>query len=557
MSPAPSLTQRLIDSFLGMAPDTNGKEVRLGQFELLTNVRNESLASLRVRPGSGKVFSQSHNTGSVVRGLHTYIDPTGSPIYLKLNGANLFKSTGGAWSSVGSSFTDADAFFATAYTRKTGASADATGTATSGTSTSIVNSGASMTPAAHVGKVIVINGETKLISANDATTIFVSERLDKVPASGDSYSIYPRQQEAFFANGTDFYKTDGSTNTRIDNSNYAFAFTGVEVHGNRLMGWKKNRLHWADSGVGEHFSRNAWKDFPTDIKRVKSFGDVLVIYEADRVSVMFGDNPDNFFFRTLINGVGCSAPKSVANYGNYQFFLSEQQGVVFLTTENTRIDRNTLQSLSISKDYIQDSIDAFTSNERSAACGVVHNDSYHLFIGNTTFVLNVKASLLANLQSWVWAKDTRPAAMNANVLGLFGSRLVAGSNSSGQVYELDTGTDDDGTAITYTIKKSNWIMGNYGRVDTFWQLLVSQNTSVSAISQSYKVAVDDGSETTIKTIDLSTYGKSNQSIPITSNPTVSAKNVGKAITVTITGTVSVAVPAIEKIGILYVPGITS
>ena len=52
-----------------------------------------------------------------------------------------------------------------------------------------------------------------------------SPRFDDIPTG--TYNIYPRAIEFFIANGTNFYKCDGTTLTSVDNSVFAQAFTGI------------------------------------------------------------------------------------------------------------------------------------------------------------------------------------------------------------------------------------------------------------------------------------------------------------------------------------------
>lgn len=554
----PQLRPLILDRFSGIASDATGRELAPQQFTDLLNFRVSDGTALELRPGAAKVFSQTDAGGSAVRGLHTYIDAAGGKTYLKAANAQLRKSTAGAWSQVGATtFTDADTFFATLQTRKTGASADATGTSTSADATSVTNTGASMTVNAHVGKVLVVNGETKLITANDANTIFVAERFDSTATAltGVTYNIYARQPEVFLCNGTDFYKTDATTNTRLDNTTHAgYAFRQVTTHAKRLFGIVGTRLMWSDTGVGEHFSRNAFKEFGTAPTAIATLGEVMVIYEREKITVMTGDNPDNFRFREVLTGVGTVAPKSIANHGSYQFVLTEQQGVVYLTTDSAASQRNTETVLSISRGYVQDSIAAASAAQRANAAGGVKGDHYHLTVHQTTYVLNVKETLMSGFRRVCWTRDTRPSGLHPNCYGDFDGRFVIGSQSTGQVYEIETGTDDDGTAIAGTIEKQDWIVGGYRSRPTIASIVTSQAVGGTGTMSYFAAQGGSSYGSAISSINLATATSPDHTIPVPGNPSA-PQNLGTVFSFKITVSTSASLAKIEKLGVLFYPGL--
>ena len=555
----PSVSTRTLDTVYGMAQDRSGMELDEKEFYDLTNVRNNNLEGLKVRPGSVKMFSQTHTTGSKVYGLHTFLDDSGNVSYYTAKNAKLYKSTGGAWSVVdtASSFANATTFFSTIGALDTGQTATTTGTTTDSDFTSITDSGETNTVNAFVGSILQINSEKKLITANTADDIYVAERFDEQP-SGDAYKVYPRAQEFFFANGTNFYKCDGTTLTRLDNSNYAYAFVGIEAHQGRLFGWKGTRLHWSDLGIGEHFSRSSWKDFATPIKRVKSIGDVLIIYEQRRVTAMFGDNPDNFFFQTVLEGVGTNAPKTVANYhGLFQFFLSEDLGVVVLSTKSLSPNTESNEPFSISKDYINGLISAQSAANQAAATGEVDEDHYHLCIDDDWYILNIKASDKTGFRHWIWTLDNRPDAQDANVLNHFGIKFAAGAQDNGQIYELESGTDDDGTAISLTIEKRNWNPGNTPSRKHFDALRVIQAATASTETMNFFGDVDGSTYgSAIESKDLNAIGTDEHKYRFTNNPS-DQKGAGRKVSFKITNTAAGGMPEIEQLELLYRPGILS
>jgi hypothetical protein len=548
--------RRLLDKFLGATQDRDGVESDEREFYNLTNLRNKNLEALGKRLGSAKVFSQTSATGAKVYGLHTFVDEAGTELYLKMAGDTLYKSSGAAWSAIGAvAFTQATTYFATLSTRDTGVSASDSGTSTSADSTTLSETGAGMTRNAHVGRVIVQNNETKLIAANNATKIFLGERWDDIPSSA-SYNVYPRAPEFFIANGTNFYKCDGTTLTQLDNSVFGYAFDGIDAHQGRLFGWKGTRLHWSDLGVGEHFSRSAWRDFPTTIIRVKSWGNVLVVYERKRVTVMFGDNPDNFFFKEVLVGTGTESPKSVANYGDYQVFVDMDLGVCILS--NKKLSENGEEPLSIMEGYFLTDFKTQSAANIKAAAGAVFQDHYHLCIDDDWYLLNFKSSDLTptlGFRKWIWTKSDYPDAIDANVLGQFGQKFVAGAQDNGQVYELETGNADDGTAIATVQEKRDWNPGNTSARKKFYALRTQQPITASVVTMSYFFDADGSTYGSAdKTIALASASFPTHDVRIPGNPSDS-KDVGVTLSYKITESSSNAVSDIQQMELLFFPAV--
>jgi len=556
----PAFSTLTLDKFYGMVQDRSGVEVDDKEFYDLTNVRNNNLEGLCERKGAVKVFSQTH-TGSATGTLavHTFVDDSGTKTYIKIDDTGkTYKSTGSSWSEITASaptFTNANTFVVTMSTKDTGSANSTSGTTTSATPTGITDTGETETLNEHVGRCLTVNNEIKLVTGNTAAEVFIAEKFDEEP-SADSYTINPRAQEFFVANGTDFYKCDGTTFTNLSTSNFAYPFEIIEAHQGRLFGCVGTRLHWSDLGIGEHFSRNAWRDFQTPIQAVKSIGNVLVVYERDRVTTVFGDNPDNFFFQEVLGSIGTTSPKSVANYhGLYQFFLNESLGVVVLSTKSLAPEGQPDEPFSISRDYISDDITGQSAANLQACVGEVDEDHYHLCIDNDWYVLNVKASGKTGFKKWIWTKDDRPDAMDAQVLGHFDQKFVSGPQDDGQVYEIETGTDDDGTAISTTIEKRNWNPGNAPSVKKYWALRAIQPVAgASAVMNFFAIPDSTTYGSAITTIDLNTASSDEHKYRFTGNPSA-VKNSGRKISFKLTKTSANPMTEIEQLELLFIPGI--
>ena len=556
----PAVSTRTIDRFFGMVSDRSGVELEENEFTDLTNYRVDYLRRLKVRNGAKKFNGLTH-TGSAnpVLGLDRFVAEDASVFDLKIVNTVLYKSDdGAAWASLQTGLTAANTFFASTLTKKTGAAADETDTVDSSSATTVTATSLAMTIGEHVNKILVINNENKRIVANTATKITVGERFEVTPSSGDSFTVVDSQKEVFFANGTNFFKSDGTTNTQLDNSVYAYAFDGVTEHMSRLWGWKDQTVYYSDIGVGEHYSRNALFGFGSNVQVAKPMGDVIVFWEANRVTAIEGDNPDNFRQIPASSNRGTTAPFSVATWNNMQFGLNEDVGVMIITA--SEINPGGPEPVSVSDEYITVEMLAHTTAELDAACAEVADSKYHITIGTDKYTLHIRESFKAprddagNIR-WIWTKDDYPTGLDANVMRLLGTQLAVGSDADGQIYEYDADSqfDDDGTVIAGTIEKQDWRPRKEESQIFFWSLKVRQTIAAAALNMNY-FADPDGTTygSAIQTIDINAASSNLHEVKFTSNPN-DEKAKGNTISYKITSSTSITVPAIEEIHLLYVP----
>lgn len=567
----PNLSTRTIDQFLGMTRDRSGTEQNDREFRTILNFDNVLLEALRPRLGSAKYGGLTDSGGSAVRAGITYVSPSGTDFPVKISGGQLKAIISGAWTNIGSAiFSDVATYFSLMNAVKTGASADVTGTVTSADATTMTDSGAAMTQNAHVGKIVVVNGMKKVITSNNATQITVAERFDETPSG--TYNIYPRQQELFIATGSQFYKADPAAAspalTQLDNSVYATTFDGVCSHDARNWAWKGNRLHWSDIGNGEHFSKTAWKDLTSTIQVAADFGDVLVAYEKKRVTVKFGSNPDQFFWKTALIGYGAAAPKSVATHpAGIQFFLDETIGVMILTISDLQPNDDQVDPVSVSQNFINTDIFSHSSSEIAAACGWCDGTNYYLRVGSDIYVLHVTASLSARRNfgsdTWIWSKRSYPAALVPQSMFHYGTAFCFGGSTNGQVYEVNkAGTyTDDGTSITCQLQKCDWNpLGNQSD-KSFDSLYVVQDVGGTGIvNYTFARGGTSFSGTPDESVNLATTSyPRDQEIKYPSNPSDARGKLdtGRATSFQIDATVSALLADIELIELHYLTGVVS
>lgn len=570
----PDLSFKGIDEFLGMARDRAGTEQSDAEFRTLQNVDNVLLSRLKKRLGSAKYGGLTDTTGNKVQGLFTFIDPSGNTRYMKMSGQQLQMLYSGAWSDIGSNiFADVTTWMAQMNAQKTGAAADANGTLTSADATSITDSGAAWTPKAFTGKILVVGGQKKIIVTNTATQIIVAERFDDTPSG--TYNVYPVQQELYIATGSQYYRTDPHAGTpaltQLDNGYGATTFTGICTHARRMWGWKDNRLYWSDNGQGENFSRNAWKAMLTDVKVAADLGEVLVVYEQKQITVKFNDNPDQFVWKTALAGYGTIAPKSIGTYpGGLQFALDEKLGVMVVNTQKLTPNADEqIEPVSASLDYVNGLIFANTAADLANACGYCDGENYYLSIGDTVYVLHVQASLDARATFgrlvWVWSIRSYPTAIRPNVIGQFGTDLVFGGSTNGQVYHVNKAAtySDDGTAIEMIIEKTDWNPTGKRDHKNYDALHVAQDAASGAVTMEYYFKAGgtsfDVSADNSYNQQSGTAQSKFQEIKIPGNPSQSGgkKDSGQSFSYKIRESSSLAVPDIEDIELHYYPNIIS
>lgn len=567
----PNLSTRTIDQFLGMVRDRSGTEQNDREFRTILNFDNVLLEALRPRLGSAKYAGVTESAGNKVQAGITYISPAGTDYPIKIAAGQIKALIAGTWTSLGSNvFTDTTTWFGLMNGVKTGASADVTGTVTAADASTVTDSGLSMTQNAHIGKIIVVNGMKKVITSNSATQITVAERFDETPSG--AFNIYPRQQELFVATGTEFYKVDPAAGTpaltRLDNLVYASAFTGICVHDARQWAWKENRLSWSDIGNGEHFSKTAWKDLTSTVQVAVDFGDVLVAYEKKRVTVKFGTNPDQFFWKTALMGYGAVAPKSVATHpAGLQFFLDETLGVMVLSLSELQPNDDQIDPVSVSQNFINTLILAHTTAELAAACAWCDGTNYYLRIASVIYVLHVTASLAARRSfgsdTWIWSQRTYPAALVPQSMFAYGTAFCFGGSTNGQVYEVNKAATytDDGTAISVQLQKCNWNPLSNQSSKSYDSLQVIQDVGgTGLVNYTFAPGGTTFSGTPDETVNLATTGYTrDQEIKYPSNPSDARGKLdtGHATSFQIDASVSALMADIELIELHYLTGVIS
>lgn len=388
--------------------------------------------------------------------------------------SSLFKFVSGSWIQGDKMDYTADRFASiVTMTTKSGSSLDS-GTTTSGTTPYLIEDTAqTWTPGEHIGRCVVIRGEVKLITDNTTAILFLGDKLNSDTASfyqSQAYNIYAVAPHAFIANGVDsVQKYDLTTTTPIDGTHVsggkAFPiFSFLSTHQGRLVastgtGNNNDRIFLTDQGIGENITLdtnlNINVNFFNDGDAVTAHGSLplsngstLLVAKTRSVHAVDGTNILNYISRPVFDNVGCIAPKTFKIMGGNAFFLSHL-GVMSLG--NSEGQRGLLDSPLPISDDIQDEIDAFSYEDKQAACAEFHENRYYFQVGNKAWYYDIEASL--RQQRHIWVPLSFPYAFN-DIKEIDGD-LYGGRQTSGQVYTILTDTKDGTTNVSMVMETSD------------------------------------------------------------------------------------------------------
>lgn len=375
---------------------------------------------------------------------------------------------------------------------------------------------------------------------------------------------YARVQPDEMADGVvagasaDGYRQLDTTNTAIIGD----GFTGITSHANRIFGWYQDTVRFSDLYNGDNFGSASYIKFSTLIRAVVPFNDnVAIIYGVHGIWALIGVSPSSWELRLITQEIGCNDPKTIATYSStamtMQFFVARDGSVRVITSDSFRAVSREVKLESVSENYIHKEF----SNLSNWTCGGIDNEGrYHVFRGSTGefWTLNVRASEKMRFREWAWSKGQFASAslapyITANIAG----SLRLGMTSSGQLYTMNNGTTDDGTAIPGTIRRRGLNFDALGDRTKFSKIQIAQGASDSSTTMTVKAEANNSTagtiEHTIMTYDPSTGDKLRKGT-IPNNPSLQ-EGTGQMIDYEITESGSVAIAPIEQINFGYRPSV--
>ena len=417
-------------------------------------------------PGAGAITK--------VIGLGHLEQDSGVTLLFLGNNGTLYKLSAGTWSASDKTnyTTSVDASIVT-FSTKSGASLES-GTSSSGTTKYLIEDASkTWVPGAYKGKCVLILGEVKYILDNTVTVLFLSDRLNKDLDSSyqsQAYAIYALTPQAFIANGTDdVQKYNLTTHTALDGTHVSGGeavpkFKYIAAHQGRLFGAKgigndNDRVFITDLAVGEQFTKDtnlninlSFLNDGDELTGIASLplvnGSVLIAAKNESVHTVEGDNVLNYATHARFTKSGCIAPKTLKVSGRSALMLGYDGVLRFSGEGGVELIEKPIPI----SEPIGSELAAFSVADRQAACAEVFDNKYYLSVGTSMYIYDIIESI--RRQQHIWSQLEYPytfAFMHAA-----GNALYAGSKTTGAVYQLFTGNDDEDERITATME-TGWI----------------------------------------------------------------------------------------------------
>ncbi len=219
-----------------------------------------------------------------------------------------------------------------------------------------------------------------------------------------------------------------------------------------------------DTGADEDVIEDtSWYDIRkndgTQIRAIGVYNDNLFVMKDSSISYLQGDmdNPNLIDFSTTI---GCSASKSVVEYYNGLLFLS-REGIMYLLGQ---------QIINLTTNWIPEIIASINWEYAHLSAGVYFEkyNEYWLAIPTGSYQVPNKIivmnTALSDMISPYSAKSFAIFDIQANVLRAvhdsIGDDILLAGQENGHLSLMDSGTDDNGTAISSYFVTKSWNIGN-------------------------------------------------------------------------------------------------
>lgn len=244
------------------------------------------------------------------------------------------------------------------------------------------------------------------------------------------------------------------------------------------------------------------------------FGSAGVVVVKERAIYMLtGATGDDISVDLKVAGIGCAAPKTLCTDGNYVYFqAADGHMYAFDGTSHWKVSDILTRTIEdgIDENYINKSCAVYDSvNERILLTVVPTGET----TPSLTLPLYVDRSVIATKEylNKVWSLWTNiPAACwieFSSVNGSLPSLFFGTSANSGKVYQMYSGTDDDGVAIDAYYVTKNFDAGSPDR-EKQWKYLYTnaKSTGVWELNIEYNSNNGGFTGTTPSTLDLTPNG---------------------------------------------------
>jgi hypothetical protein len=321
-------------------------------------------------------------------------------------------------------------------------------------------------------------------------------------ATGLRYGYAEANNKSYFANGTDGLKSwDGTTLATV-----AGAPTGIWYlvwHKNRVYAatGKSSRLYFTDLGDPTSWPVLNFIDFDIDdgdkVTGIRSLPDgALLITKEHSRHILRGSGPGNYTTLSFRDGVGCVSHWAMAS-------VPEANRLAFLDREGVYLtDGAHVQLIS---DHITPDLRAWPQGKLALACLEYYNYHLHLSVPNGP-------TDIRNTYLWLWDERSKgwwpwniPASHLLNYFDGTTEMLLASSGTTGALYQLWNGDNDNGVAINAfwigkdddadqptRIKRYKRGFATEKAVDGTHSVTVVWNQDFGAHSTSFTVPVNNG-----------------------------------------------------------------
>lgn len=327
-------------------------------------------------------------------------------------------------------------------------------------------------------------------------TDFVNTNMGTGYTAGQRFSFVTFKNVAIYGNATQETKQfNGTAESQLaalaPNAKYFAVYkdrvwaAGNNTSPNRLYASAlRSATDW--STAGDHTTIDIEADDGDVITGIIAQQDRLIIFKNYSTHALYWSNPQSFQREKILNSIGCISHWSAANIDGMIVFLhgagATNRGVYGLS-------RNEVKLLSAE---ITPTIEESTSTQLADACAAGYKDMYWLALRNASTTNNI--ILVLNLQTAQWGYYT-----GITVRSMFADnrssteRFLAGNTTSGRVYKLDTGTDDDGAAINMNWRSKHFFFGRpeYRKSIESVELLAKLQTSTSTLTVNFYNNGDD------------------------------------------------------------------
>lgn len=204
--------------------------------------------------------------------------------------------------------------------------------------------GAGMTPNEHVGKLLKIGSEIKMINGNTEDIIYIQEKFQGSYASWTSLEIVEQVEAVYmFTPGQNVKIWRGVSSFEDLSFSYdtaALQSSGGATNAGRILAIKNDNKVWvSELGTGEFFQDDSFLpvEMQWDMQSIKEISDQMVVHSEYGRARIVGNSPDNYQVIPSMTNKWVVSPGSVASGNNIQYFLSHEGIENLNTIENATV----------------------------------------------------------------------------------------------------------------------------------------------------------------------------------------------------------------------------